>query len=51
MNYILALFQKVSDLFAAPFLPMSAKYAYVPYRTEAERIRRAQQASRSGLPR
>jgi hypothetical protein len=42
MSFIFALFQKVSDLFASPHLPLDADYSYEARSREAERIRRAQ---------
>ncbi|CAG9239642.1 MULTISPECIES: hypothetical protein [Paraburkholderia] len=50
MSYILALIQKVSDLFASPYLPMDADYSYAARHREAERIRRSQYTP-FGLPR
>lgn len=50
MSFILALFQKVSDLFASPYLPMDAEYSYVARHREAERIRRSHYLP-FGLPR
>lgn len=42
MSFILALFQKVSDLFASPHLPMDSDYSYEARHREAERLRRSQ---------
>ncbi|WP_187618460.1 hypothetical protein [Paraburkholderia sp. UCT2] len=42
MSYIFALFQKVSDLFASPHLPLDSDYSYAARAREAERRRRAQ---------
>ncbi|WP_169743700.1 hypothetical protein [Paraburkholderia kururiensis] len=42
MSFILALFQKVSDLFASPHLPMDSEYSYEARHREAERLRRSQ---------
>ncbi|WP_296657037.1 hypothetical protein [Paraburkholderia sp.] len=41
MSFILALFEKVSDLFASPYLPMDSDYSYEARSREAERIRRS----------
>ncbi len=41
MNYLFALFQKVSDFFESPHLPMDAEYSYEARQREAERVRRA----------
>jgi coproporphyrinogen III oxidase len=50
MSFILALIQKVSDLFASPYLPLDADYSYAARSREAERIRRSRYAPFS-LPR
>ncbi|WP_199272344.1 hypothetical protein [Paraburkholderia acidisoli] len=50
MSLILALFQKVSDLFASPYLPMDSDYSYAARHREAERVRRSHYAP-FGLPR
>ncbi|WP_322104569.1 hypothetical protein [Paraburkholderia sp. J41] len=50
MSLILALFQKVSDLFASPYLPMDSDYSYAARHREAQRLRRAQYTP-FGLPR
>ncbi|NML31526.1 hypothetical protein [Paraburkholderia antibiotica] len=42
MSFIFALFQKVSDLFASPHLPLDSDYSYEARAREAERMRRAQ---------
>jgi len=42
MSYIFALFQKVSDLFTSPHLPLDLDYSYAARSREAERMRRAQ---------
>ena len=42
MSYIFALFQKVSDLFASPHLPLDSDYSYEARSREAERVRSAQ---------
>ncbi|WP_233837255.1 hypothetical protein [Paraburkholderia sp. ZP32-5] len=42
MSYIFALFQKVSDLFASPHLPLDSDYSYAARSREADRMRRAQ---------
>ncbi|CAB3796454.1 conserved hypothetical protein [Paraburkholderia sacchari] len=41
MSFILAILQKVNDLFASPYLPMDAEYSYAARHREAERIRRS----------
>jgi len=41
MSFILALFEKVSDLFASPYLPMDSEYSYEARHREAERVRRS----------
>jgi hypothetical protein len=41
MSFILALFQKIGDLFASPHLPLDSDYSYQARRREAERIRRS----------
>ena len=40
MSFIFALFQKVSDLFASPHLPLDADYSFQARHREAERMRR-----------
>lgn len=50
MSLILALFQKVSDLFASPYLPMDSDYSYAARHRETQRLRRAQYTP-FGLPR
>ncbi|WP_181969697.1 hypothetical protein [Paraburkholderia sp. DHOC27] len=42
MSVIFALFQKVSDLFASPHLPLDSDYSYEARRREADRQRQAQ---------
>ena len=42
MNFLFALFQKVSDLFASPHLPLDSDYSYAARSREAERMRKAQ---------
>ncbi|CAG9195219.1 MULTISPECIES: hypothetical protein [Paraburkholderia] len=42
MNYLFALFQKVSDLFASPHLPLDSDYSYEARHREAERVRKSQ---------
>ena len=42
MSFIFALFQKVSDLFASPHLPLDSDYSYAARSREAERMRKAQ---------
>lgn len=41
MSLIFALFQKISDFFASPHLPLDSDYSYQARHQEAERIRRA----------
>ncbi len=41
MSFILAMFQKVSDLFASPYLPMDCDYSYEARSREAERLRQS----------
>lgn len=41
MSFILALIEKVTGLFASPYLPMDADYSYQARSREAERIRLA----------
>jgi len=41
MSFILALFEKVSELFASPYLPMDSDYSYKARHLEAQRIRRS----------
>ncbi|WP_322048477.1 hypothetical protein [Paraburkholderia sp. J67] len=50
MSFILALIQKVSDLFTSPYLPMDADYSYAARSREADRIRRSHYMP-FGLPR
>ena len=49
MSLIFALFQKISDFFASPHLPLDADYSYQARYQEAERIRRAR-ATLLGIP-
>jgi hypothetical protein len=42
MSVIFALFQKVSDLFVSPHLPLDSEYSYQARSREAQRVRRAQ---------
>jgi hypothetical protein len=42
MSFIFALFQKVSDLFASPHLPLDSDYSYAARAREAARLRRSQ---------
>jgi hypothetical protein len=42
MSVIFALFQKVSDLFASPHLPLDSDYSYEARSREAQRVRRSQ---------
>ncbi|MCX4164143.1 MULTISPECIES: hypothetical protein [Paraburkholderia] len=42
MSFILALFQKVSGLFASPHLPMDSDYSYEARAREAQRVRESQ---------
>jgi hypothetical protein len=42
MSVIFALFQKVSDFFASPHLPLDSDYSYEARHREAERQRHAQ---------
>ncbi|HEY1998120.1 hypothetical protein [Paraburkholderia sp.] len=42
MSVIFAMFQKVSDLFASPHLPLDSDYSYAARHREAERMRKAQ---------
>ncbi|HVE09387.1 MAG TPA: hypothetical protein VNE00_19185 [Paraburkholderia sp.] len=42
MNFLFALFQKVSDLFASPHLPLDSDYSFEARQREAERLRRSQ---------
>ncbi|MFM0341081.1 hypothetical protein [Paraburkholderia fungorum] len=42
MSFIFALFQKVSDLFASPHLPLDSDYSYAARSREAQRVREAQ---------
>jgi len=41
MSFIFALFQKVSDLFVSPHLPLDADYSFQARHREAERMRRS----------
>jgi hypothetical protein len=41
MSFILALFQRLSDAFESPFLPMDSDYSYQARYRESERVRRA----------
>ncbi|WP_198360008.1 hypothetical protein [Burkholderia ubonensis] len=41
MSFILALLQKIDDLFVSPHLPLDAKYSYAARHAEAERVRRS----------
>jgi hypothetical protein len=41
MSFILALVEKVSDLFTSPYLPMDSDYSYEARHREAERVRRS----------
>jgi hypothetical protein len=41
MSYIFALFQKVSDLFESPFLPLDSDYSYAARAREADRRRKS----------
>jgi hypothetical protein len=41
MSFILALLQKVSDLFASPHLPMDSDYSAEARRRESKRVRKA----------
>ncbi|WP_175692559.1 hypothetical protein [Burkholderia ambifaria] len=41
MSFILALLQKIDDLFVSPHLPLDAEYSYAARSTEADRMRRA----------
>ncbi|WP_167760102.1 hypothetical protein [Paraburkholderia pallida] len=50
MSFILAVLQKVNDLFASPNLPMDAEYSYAARHREAERIRRSHYTP-FGMPR
>ncbi|HEX7682711.1 MAG TPA: hypothetical protein VF446_04105 [Trinickia sp.] len=42
MSFVLALAQKISDLFASPHLPLDTDYSFEARHREAERIRRSQ---------
>lgn len=42
MSVIFAMFQKVTDLFASPHLPMDSDYSYEARYREAERVRKSQ---------
>jgi hypothetical protein len=42
MSFIFALFQKVSDLYTSPHLPLDTDYSYKARAREAERVRKAQ---------
>ncbi|MFP6561102.1 hypothetical protein WJ542_22760 [Paraburkholderia sp. B3] len=50
MSFIFALVQKVSDLFASPYLPLDSDYSYEARHREAERIRLARYMP-FGMPR
>jgi hypothetical protein len=50
MSFILALLQKIDDLFASPHLPLDADYSYAARHAEAERVRKSSIAP-IGLPR
>ncbi|MGR3909492.1 hypothetical protein Q3A80_20850 [Burkholderia sp. SR8] len=41
MSFILALLQKIDDLFVSPHLPLDADYSYAARHAEVERMRRA----------
>ncbi|AJY10338.1 hypothetical protein K6W16_25220 [Burkholderia dolosa] len=41
MSFILALLQKIDDLFVSPHLPLDAEYSYAARHAEAERVRRS----------
>jgi len=41
MSFILALLQKIDNLFVSPHLPLDAEYSYAARRAEADRLRRA----------
>ncbi len=41
MPVLFALFQRVSDMFESPFLPMDSDYSYQARFRESERARRA----------
>jgi hypothetical protein len=41
MSYVFALFQKISNLFASPHLPLDAEYSFQARYREAERIRKS----------
>jgi hypothetical protein len=49
MSLILALFQKVSDLSASPFLPLDSDYSHEARYREAERLRNAQRVAIFGF--
>lgn len=42
MSFFIALFQKVSDLFASPHLPLDSDYSFEARHREAVRIRKSQ---------
>jgi hypothetical protein len=42
MSFVLALIQKIGNLFASPHLPLDSDYSYQARFREAERIRNAQ---------
>jgi len=42
MSYVLALVQKINDLFASPHLPLDSDYSFEARHREAERIRLSQ---------
>ncbi|WDD91216.1 hypothetical protein Bsp3421_001118 [Burkholderia sp. FERM BP-3421] len=50
MSFILALLQKIDDLFASPHLPLDADYSYAARHAEAERVRQSHIVP-VGLPR
>lgn len=41
MSFILALFERASEFFVSPYLPLDSDYSYAARRREAERIRRS----------
>ncbi|CAD6546147.1 hypothetical protein [Paraburkholderia metrosideri] len=41
MSFILALLEKISDLFASPHLPMDSDYSFEARTRESKRIRKA----------
>jgi len=50
MSFILALFERLNDLFASPYLPMDSDYSYEARHREAERVRRSRYMP-FGIPR